>query len=72
MRTASYLTFDPQLGDHRPVAAEFTQTSVLGAKLPRIAPHQARRLTSKVKRIRDKYIKDLEEKFKKNNITLTI
>ena len=68
MRTASYLPFDPQLGDHRPVAVEFTQRSVLGAKLPRIAPHQARRLTSKVERIRDKYIKDLEEKFKKHDI----
>ena len=59
MKKASYLPFDPQLGDHRPAAADFTQTSVLGAKLPCIAPHQARHLTSKVKRIRYKYIKDL-------------
>ena len=51
LEKASYLPFDPQLGDHRPVAADFTQRSVLGAKLPQIAPHEARRLNSKVKKI---------------------
>ena len=45
--------------------AQFTQESVLGAKIPRIVPPKARRLTSKVQRIRKKYIEDLEEMFKK-------
>ena len=34
LEKASYLPFDLQLGDHRPVMAEFTEESVLGARLP--------------------------------------
>ena len=33
LEKASYLPYDPQLGDHRPVIAQFTQESVLGAKI---------------------------------------
>ena len=38
LEKASYLAYDPQLGNHRPVIAQFTQVSVLGAKMPRIVP----------------------------------
>ena len=48
--------------------AQFTQESVLGAKIPRIVPPKARRLTSKVQRIRKKYIEDLEGMFKKYKV----
>ena len=51
LEKASYLRFDKQLGDRRPVVAPFTQESVLGTKIPRIVPPKARRLTSKVQRI---------------------
>ena len=68
LERASYLPFDPQLGDHRPVMAEFTQESVLGARLPRVVPHKARRLTSKVKRICQKYVDNLEGMFRKYKI----
>ena len=66
--SASYLPFDGSLGDHRPVVADFTQRSVLGTNLPRVVPVKARRLNSKVQRIRDSYIKSLEEAFKKGDI----
>ncbi|EJK50414.1 hypothetical protein THAOC_30619, partial [Thalassiosira oceanica] len=65
---ASYLPFDGSLGDHRPVVADFTQRSVLGKNLPRVVPVKARRLNSKVQRIRDSYITSLEEAFKKGDI----
>ena len=48
--------------------AQFTQESVLGAKIPRIVPSKARHLTSKVKRICKKYIEDLEGMFKKYKV----
>ena len=65
---ASYLPFDGSLGDHRPVVADFSQRSVLGTNLPKVVPVTARRLNSKVARIRDNYTKRLEESFRKNNI----
>ena len=64
----SYLPFDPQLGDHKPVIAEFTQESVLGFRLPQVVPSKACRLTSKVQRICQKYIDNLEGIFKKYKV----
>ena len=46
---ASYLPFDVELGDHRPVVLDITTQSVLGGKMHRIVPVAARRLNSKVK-----------------------
>ena len=36
LRSATYLPFDADMGDHRPVMADFTQASLLGVNLPRI------------------------------------
>ena len=68
LQGASYLPFDGSLGDHRPVLADFSQQSVLGINLPRIVMAKARRLNSKVPRIRDEYVKNLEEAFQKGSI----
>ena len=65
---AAYLPFDPELGDHRPVVANISKRSLLGTQGPRIKPPAARRLNSKVKRIRQKYIDRLEELFKKHRV----
>ncbi|KAL7536732.1 hypothetical protein ACHAXR_007366 [Thalassiosira sp. AJA248-18] len=56
---ASYLPFDAEIGDHRPVVVDFTVSSVLGANF---------RLNSKVGRIRDAYIERLEGAFKEHGI----
>ena len=59
LKKASYLPYDPpQLGDHRPVVAQFTKESVLGAKIPQIVPVKVRCLLSKVNCICQKYIQD--------------
>ena len=68
LECASYLPFDGSLGDHRPVVADFSQRSVLGTNLPKVVPVKARRLNSKVPRIRESYIKSLEEAFQKRDI----
>ena len=65
---AAYLPFDPELRDHRPVVANISKKLLLGPHGPRIKPPAARRLNSKVKRIRQKYIDRLEEQFKKHRI----
>ena len=65
---AAYLPFDPELGDHRPVVVNITKKSLLGTQGPRIKPPSARRLNSKIKRIRQKYIDRLEEQFRKHRI----
>ena len=56
------------MGDHRPVLADFTQASVLGINLPKIEHPAARRLTSKVSRICNRYITDLERLVEKAKI----
>ena len=61
-----YLSLNPELGDHRPVVVNITKTSTLGVSGPKIKPSAARRLASKVKRIRQKYIVKLEEEFCKH------
>ena len=68
LRGASYLPFDADMGDHRPVLADFTQASVLGINLPRIEYLAARRLISKVDRTCGKYIKDLGALIKRSRI----
>ena len=65
---ASYLPFHADLGDHRPVMLDLTVRSVLGGKLQKLTPPAARRLNSKVKRVRVAYIARLEKLFKGNNI----
>ena len=65
---AAYLPFDPELGDHRPVVVNINKKSLLGTQGPRIKPPSARRLNSKIKRIRQKYIDRLEEQFRKHII----
>ena len=52
---ASYLPFHADIGDHRPVMADLTMTSVLGNDLPRLVYPRARRLNAKVARIRGRY-----------------
>ena len=42
LKGASYLSFDADMGDHRPVMADFTETSLLGVNLPNIVPPDAR------------------------------
>ena len=34
LRGAAYLPFDADMGDHRPVMADFTQASLLGINIP--------------------------------------
>jgi len=65
---AAYLPFDPDLGDHRPVVVNISKRSLLGVEGPKIKPSAARRLNSKVKRIRQKYIDRLEEQFRKHKV----
>ena len=57
LQSAAYLSFNADMGYHRPVMADFTQASLLGVNLPRIVQPAARRLNSQVARIQDKYIK---------------
>jgi hypothetical protein len=66
--TAAYLPFDPDLGDHQPVVVNISKKSLLGDHGPRIKPSAARRLNSKVKQIRQKYIDKLEEDFRKHRV----
>ena len=65
---ASYLPFHADLGDHRPTCIDLTISSVLGTNLPKIVPPKARRLHSKVKRIREAYITKLEASFKAHGV----
>ena len=44
---ASYLPFDADMGDHRPVMADFTEQSLLGVNLPNIVPRMAAALTAR-------------------------
>merc|ERR1712197_219844 len=62
---AAYLPFQPYLGDHRPVLLDLCARLVLGSALPRVVPVKARKLNTKVGRIRKK---DIEEKFKYHGI----
>ena len=70
--SASYLPFHADLGDHRPVVADFTMESVLGKNLKKIVPPKARRLNSKVKKIRQEYINRLENSFRAHGIYETL
>ena len=65
---ASYLPFDSSVGDHRPVMLDISLDSLLGKRLNRVVPVKARKLNSKVGRIRQKYVDKLEELFKQHNI----
>ena len=65
---ASYLPFDSSMGEHRPVMLDISLESLLGKRLNRVVPVKARLLSSKVERIRKKYIDRLESMFKHHNI----
>ena len=65
---ASYLPFDSSVGDHRPVMLDISLESLLGKRLNRVVPVKARLLSSKVERMRKKYIDRLESMFKHHNI----
>ena len=52
---ASYLPFHGDIRDHQPVIADATIQSILGTNLPESTPPAARRLNSKVDRIRIPY-----------------
>ena len=65
---ASYLPFDSSVGNHRPVMLDISLDSLLGKRLNRVVPVKARKLNSKVGRIRQKYVDKLEELFKQHNI----
>ena len=54
--------------DHRPVVADATIQSILGTNIPKIIPSAARRLNSKVDRIRIPYVKKREALFKEHNV----
>ena len=71
VRTAAYLPFDLCLGDHRPVVVDFLQASILGVNLPRVVAAEARRLNSKIDRVREAYIDRLEASFKESRITVS-
>ena len=68
VRGASYLPFNKDLGDHRPVMMDVTIASILGRNLPKIVPPRARRLSAKIPRIREEYIKLLEKSFEQHGI----
>ena len=68
VRKASYLPFDFVVGDHRPVVVDFSQASILGVNLPRVVASEARRLNSKIDRVREAYIDRLEESFQESRI----
>ena len=65
---ASYLPFDPDVSDHRLVMIDITMESVLGTTIPKIVPVKARQLNSKIKKVRDCYIMNLELLFCKHDI----
>ena len=65
---ASYLPFDKVLGDHRPVVVDIHMRSVLGTLLHRIVRPKARRLNSRVKRHRDRYLHSVKEGFQNKKI----
>ena len=48
--------------------ADFVQSTVLGLNLPRVVAPEARRLNSKIDRIREPYIETLENSFKKAQV----
>ena len=52
----AYLLYQPDLSNHQPLLLDLCARSVLGVALPRIVPVKARKLNSKVARIRTKYI----------------
>ena len=64
----SYLPFHGNIGDHRPVVVNATIQSILGTNIPRIIPPAARRLNSRVDRIRVPYVKKIKALFKDHNI----
>ena len=62
--SAAYLSYDPELGDHRPVVANTSKRLLVDdtcGKGPRIQKVSCRRLNSKVERIRQEYIDRFEE-----------
>ena len=65
---ASYLPYYNNLVDHWLVVVDLSMSSVLGKHIQKIAPAHARKLNSRVKRIREAYITQLEKTFKEHGI----
>ena len=65
---ASYLPFNKDLGNHRPVMIDVTIASILGRNLPKIVPPRAQRLSAKIPQIREEYIKLLEQCFEQHGV----
>jgi len=61
---ASYLPFDHEIGDHRPVMVDILSRSILGVPKKTIVRPNARKLSSRVPRIRNNYLSVVREKFK--------
>ena len=59
--SAAYLPYDPELEDYHPAVANISNELLLGESGQRIKGAAARRLNSKVKRIRQEYINRLDK-----------
>ncbi|KAK1748959.1 hypothetical protein QTG54_000898 [Skeletonema marinoi] len=65
---ASYLPFDHEIGDHRPVMVDILSRSILGVPKKTIVRPKARKLSSRVPRIRNNYLSVVREKFKMHQV----
>ena len=70
--SAAYLTYDPKLGDHRPVVANTSKKSLLGEGGPQTKSAVARKLNLKMELIRQEYIDRLEVQLKRHNLLARI
>ena len=70
--SAAYLSYDPELGDHRPVVSNTTKRSQLGKGGPQIKKVACHRLNLKLERIRKEYIDRLKENMKRHNVLARI
>ena len=61
VKACGYLEHGQSAGDHRPLWKDVTKELVLGAKLPKVQSHQARKLKCQDPRIVQKYNEELEK-----------
>ena len=66
--SAAYLSYNPELEDHRPAIANISKRLLVGDKGPRIQKAVCRWLNSKVERIRQEYIDRLEEQMRSHKV----
>ncbi len=60
---ASYLPFHADIGDHWPVVADISLTSIIGQEMKQIVPEKSHHLNSKIGQVRDRYNQKLEAQF---------